>query len=172
MYNYLLGIENLLSRRKGKSNMSQYRDQLGALGYSVNQGIQVYAGVHKYIEQEGASAKSAFKNLFGKGVPMSQLLEAAEGLVPIWVDIQSKLFSFESQTFMLLDSDEQRYLDLMNEYVKKVRVAIDALVRRQRLLAEPPVKWSSHQAASQEYQSAMAAFIEAEERMNQASLWG
>lgn len=152
--------------------MSQYRDQLGALGYSVSQGIQAYAGVHKYIEQEGASAKGAFKNLFGKGVSMSQLLEAAESLVPIWAEIQSNVLSFESQTLMLLDNDEQRYLNLLNEYVKKVRLAIDALVNRQRLLAQPPVEWSSHQAASQKYQAAMAAFMEAEERMNQASLWG
>lgn len=152
--------------------MSQYRNQLGALGYSVSQGIQAYAGVHKYIEQEGASAKSAFKNLFGKGVSMSQLLEAAESLVPIWAEIQNNVLSFESQTLMLLDNDEQRYLGLLNEYVKKVRLAIDALVNRQRLLAQPPVKWSSHQAASQKYQVAMAAFMEAEERMNQASLWG
>lgn len=152
--------------------MSQYRNQLGALGYSVSQGIQAYAGVHKYIEQEGASAKSAFKNLFGKGVSMSQLLEAAESLVPIWAEIQNNVLSFASQTLMLLDNDEQRYLGLLNEYVKKVRLAIDALVNRQRLLAQPHVKWSSHQAASQKYQAAMADFMEAEERMNQASLWG
>jgi len=151
--------------------MSKHRDQLGALGYSVNQGIQAYAGVHKYIEEQGASAKSALKNLFGRGVPMSQLLEAAESLIPIWAEIQSNIDTLEAQDMHLLDQDEQHYLGLLKEYVKRVRSAIDALVARQRILANPPVKWDSHQAASQKYQAAMNSFMAIEEQMNQASLW-
>jgi len=151
--------------------LSEHREKLGALGYSVNQGIQAYANVHGYIEKEGATAKSALKNLFGRGVSMSQLLEAAESLLPIWNDIQSNVFSFKAQTMLLLDDNEQRYLDALSEYVNRVKEAIEALVERQRLLTQSHVDWSSHQAASQKYQAAMNSFMMAEDEMNRASLW-
>lgn len=151
--------------------MSKTRDQLKVLGAMVHQGIQAYANIHRYIEKQGATAKSALKNLFGRGVPMSQLLEAAETLEPIWAEIQSSLIEFENQDRLLLDRDEQRYFDLLKEYVKRVELAIDALIERQRLLAHPPVKWDSHQSASQKYSAAMNAFMAVEEQMNQASLW-
>lgn len=151
--------------------MSEYRDRLGALGYSVNQGIQLYAQTHKYIEQEGSTAKSALKNLFRRGTQMSRLLEAAESLLPIWNDIYSNIMFFEAQTAFLLDDDESRYLDALLKYVKRVKVAIEALVERQRYLTQSSIDWSTHLAASQKYLAAMSSFMEAEDEMNRASLW-
>ena len=91
--------------------MSQYRQQLLELSYATSQGVQAYANVHGYIDKEGASAKSALKNLFGRGVPMSELLAAAESLVPVWTDIESAVLSFEAQHVFLLDDEERTYLD-------------------------------------------------------------
>gem|GEM_PF-4525909 len=102
---------------------------------------------------------------------MSRLLEAAESLLPIWNDIYSNIMFFEAQTAFLLDDDESRYLDALLKYVKRVKVAIEALIERQRYLTQSSIDWSTHLAASQKYLAAMSSFMEAEDEMNRASLW-
>ena len=62
----------------------------------VGRGLSAYIEVHNKIFDEGASLKSVFKNLFGRGTPMSQLLRESERLSPMWHVIYSRLNDFTS----------------------------------------------------------------------------
>ena len=49
----------------------------------VSGGLTVYVAIHDKIFREAGSLSSVFKNLFGRGVPMSRLLSDAENLMPL-----------------------------------------------------------------------------------------
>jgi hypothetical protein len=62
--------------------MSNCREQIKNIAYSVNDGLTAYITIHDKIFKEAATLKSFLKNIFGRAVPMSQLLQDAETLIP------------------------------------------------------------------------------------------
>jgi len=69
-----------------------HRDQIKALALDVNDALSSYTGVHDAIFRDAGTFRSFLKTLIGRGVPMSSLLQQAEGLVP--VHCSSELRSF------------------------------------------------------------------------------
>ena len=57
--------------------------QVREIAMVVSGGLTVYVAIHDKIFREAGSLSSVFKNLFGRGVPMSRLLSDAENLMPL-----------------------------------------------------------------------------------------
>jgi len=106
------------------------------LALAVNDALSVYISVHDAIFQEAATVKSFFKNLLGRRVPMSGLLEESEDLVPLWDAIRQKMVDFRRSSYSFLSADEQSYFDILSRYVEAVCDTVRALVDRQRLLSQ------------------------------------
>lgn len=151
--------------------MSEHLDDLKMVAFHVHQGIQKYAATYQRITKEGASAKSVMKNLFGRGVPMSELLSDAEGLVPVWSSLDNELRYFTLRTQGEIDYDERVYVDVLRQYVDVILEAVHALVDRQRILAKPPVQWSAHQAASAKFEWALNQHVALENKLNSVRPW-
>jgi hypothetical protein len=111
-----------------------YRDEIKELALTVNGGLTVYIAVHDEIFHEAATLKSLLKNIFGRGVPMSKLLEESERLVPLWDAIHTRIEEFRRSAYSSLSKEEKRYFDILSQYVESVRRTVAALVDRQRLL--------------------------------------
>ncbi len=112
------------------------KEQIKELAMAVDGGLTVYIAVHNAIFRESATFKSFVKNLFGRGVPMSKLLEDSERLLPLWEAIHEKTEFFQRSTYSSLTKDEKYYFDLLSQYVDSVRGTVAALVDRQRLMNE------------------------------------
>jgi hypothetical protein len=113
-----------------------HRDQIKELALAVNDALSAYIAVHDAIFREAATFKSFLKNLVGRGVPMSKLVEDSEGLVPLWDGIRQKIVAFHRSSYSLLSEDERSYFDILSRYVDAVCDTVMALVDRQRLLSQ------------------------------------
>lgn len=151
--------------------MSDNLDDLKMVSFHVHQGVQQYAAVYQRITQEGATAKSALKNLFGRGVSMSELLSDAESLVPVWNNLHNELNEFTRNTQGGLDYNERVYVDVLRRFVDAVSEAVHALVDRQRILANPPVQWNTHQSASAKFEQALNQHVALENELNARRPW-
>jgi hypothetical protein len=156
--------------------MNDYRVQIKNLAFTVNDGLTAYITIHDRIFKEAATFKSFFKNIFGRAVPMSQLLQDAERLIPIWNDITEKIASFGSEAYSSMDEDERCYFDILNRYAQAVNETVVALVERQKLLNDRskggqnnPVNWSVYQEAEKTYQSAIQKYMAIGQELNNAS---
>lgn len=98
--------------------MSTNRGQIRELASSVGSGLNAYIEVHDAIFRDASTFKSLLKNLFGRGVPMSRLLDDAEGLLPFWTTMRHRLESFRQESYAALSRDERRYFDLLARYVE------------------------------------------------------
>ena len=58
---------------------------------TVDGGLTVYVALHNAIFRDSATVKSMFKNLLGRGIPSSKLLEDSERLLRLWDSIQQKI---------------------------------------------------------------------------------
>ena len=106
------------------------------------------------------------KNLFGRGVPMSRLLEDAERLVQTWANIHEQLDAFRRKANSSLTGEEASYFDLLSRYAMAVRETVHALVARQRLLNDGslggrknPMTWELFQERERLYKSAVAHYM-------------
>lgn len=151
--------------------MSIYQRELKSLAFTVHQGLNQYAAIHKKITEEGASFKSAVKNTFGCGISMSALLRDAESLVPVWSAIVSAASEFGRNRYHLLDDDEKKYFDFFIKYIAAINEAITALMVRQRIAADPPVDWRTLQAAAAKYDAAVNRHIFMEGDLNDLRPW-
>ncbi|MCA1576630.1 MAG: hypothetical protein LC794_04605 [Acidobacteria bacterium] len=154
--------------------MSQ-RERLRELALTVNEGLTAYIAVHNEIFEEAATAKSLLKNLAGKGVLMSKLLEDCEALVPLWDDISEELEDFKSSDYLLLSEDERGFFDILSRYVEALQKTVTALVDRQRLMNEGakggrnnPMTWTAHREKEDLYQQAVNEYIAVGEKLNEA----
>jgi hypothetical protein len=57
--------------------------ELKELALAVNAALTVYIAIHDAIFREAATFKSVLKNIPGRGVPISKLLEESERLLPL-----------------------------------------------------------------------------------------
>lgn len=156
--------------------MKNYRDQIKNLSFMVNDGLTAYIAVHDKIFKEAATLKSFLKNIFGLAVPISQLLQDAETLIPIWNGITEKIESFRRDAYPSINEDERFYFEILNRYAEAVNETVSALVDRQRLLNERskggrnnPVNWNVYQDAERKYQSLVQKYLAIGQELNNAS---
>lgn len=155
--------------------MSNYREQVKDIAYLVNDGLTAYITIHDKIFKEAATLRSFIKNIFGRAVPMSQLLQDAETLIPLWDGITEKIASFGREADSSLDEDERYYFEILNRYAQAVNETVVALVERQRLLNarskgghDNPVDWNVYQDAERRYQSAIQKYMTIGQELNNA----
>ncbi len=153
-----------------------HKDQIKNLAMTVDGGLTVYIAVHNTIFQDAATFKSFLKNLLGRGVPMSKLLEDSEKLLPLWDAIQQKIEAFRQSTHSSLSEDEAYYFDILTRYAAAVQETVIALVDRQRLLNEGsvgglqnPMTWESCQQKEKAYQMAVQEYMTIGEELNAAA---
>ena len=142
-----------------------HKQNLKLLAQSVGNVLGSYIEVHDRVFHQASTLRSVFKNIFGKGVPMADLLLDAEHLIPKVASVQAELSAYRSEAARDLEPSSLRYLDLLEKYVGALRETIDALVRRQRLLAEGargggenPMTWQAFQEAERDYERAIARY--------------
>jgi hypothetical protein len=152
------------------------RNQIRNLSLLVNDGLTAYITIHDKIFNEAATLKSVLKNILGRGVPMSQLLQEAESLIPIWNSITENIESFHRDIYPLISNPEKSYFDILKRYVVAVNETISLLIERQRLLYERskggwnnPVKWNAYQVAERKYQSSIQNYMAIGQDLNNAS---
>lgn len=156
--------------------MERYKEQIKNLALEVNAGLTIYIAVHNKIFNEAATFKSFIKNLFGRGVPMSQLLQEAEKLIPAWNDIAEKVESFSRNVESSIKEDEKLYLELLVQYAEALRETVLALVERQRVLNERskggrdnPITWDVYQQLERKYQASIQQYQAIGQELNSVS---
>jgi len=155
--------------------MNNCREQIKNIAYSVNDGLTAYITIHDKIFKEAATFKSFLKNIFGRAIPMSQLLQDTETLIPLWNGINEKIASFSHVANFSMDEDERCYFEILSRYAQAVKETVVALVERQRLLNERskgghdnPVSWKVYQDAEKIYQSAIKKYMAIGQELNNA----
>lgn len=114
--------------------MKENKAQIIELAWIVHDGLNNYIQVHNKIYKNSATFFSLMKDLFGFVVPMSDLLLWSEALIPEWESIQLKLENFKSVSYTNLSQDEQKYIDLLSQFVNALQLTVISLVERQRLM--------------------------------------
>jgi hypothetical protein len=149
------------------------RDQIKELAMIVGNGLEVYVAIHDSIFREANTFKSFLKNLVGRGVPMSKLLEDSECLIPLWDAIHQKMETFRRSTYSSLSDDEACYFDVLLRYVAAVRRTTAALIDRQQLLNQGskgrpnnPMTWKAFQQKEKIYESAIQEYMTIGEELN------
>lgn len=142
-----------------------HKQNLKLLAESVGSALGAYIEVHDRIFHQASTLSSVFKNIFGRGVPMADLLVDAERLVPSLAAVQAELSTYRAEAAQDLEPSSVRYLDLLEKYMGALRETVDALVRRQRLLAEGarggrenPMTWPAFQEAERDYERAIERY--------------
>ena len=155
--------------------MNNCREQIKNIAYSVNDGLTEYITIHDKISKEAATIKSVLKNIFGRAVPMLQLLQDAETLIPLWNGITENIASFGRDANSSMDEDEKYYFEILSRYAQAVNETVIALVKRQRLLNERSkgghdnhVSWKVYQDAEKKYQSAIQNYMAIGQELNNA----
>ena len=150
--------------------------QVREIAMVVSGGLTVYVAIHDKIFREAGSLSSVFKNLFGRGVPMSLLLSDAENLMPLWDSIVCRVETFRVKHAASLSGEEERYLEILSSYAEAVRRTVAALVERQRLAnegskggPENSLTLAAHRKRETEYQSAIQRYIAIGQELNAAS---
>ncbi len=156
--------------------MSNCREQIKNLAYSVNDGLTAYITIHDKIFKESATFKSFLKNIFGRAVPTSQLFQDAETLISLWNGITERIASFGRDINSSMDEDERYYFEILNRYAQAVKETVIALVERQKLLNERSkgghdnhVSWKVYQDAERTYESAIQKYMAIGQELNNAS---
>lgn len=143
------------------------------LAITVGHGLTAYIAVHDAIFRDASTWRSALKNLFGRGVPMSKLLGDADRLLPLWSTIYQKVESFRHASYSALSTDERRYFDMLARYVASLNKTVMALVDRQHLLnegskgmADNPMTWETFQQKERAYQAAIEEYKAVGQELN------
>lgn len=155
---------------------TQRRDEIRELATAVGGGLSAYIAVHDTVFQDASTLKSVLKNLFGRGVPMANLLHDAEALLPFWASTQDRTQAFRQRSYAVMSRDEQHYFDLLSRYVDALTATVAALVDRQRLLNEGskggtnnPMTWQAFQETDRAYQIAVQRYIAIGGELNDAA---
>lgn len=129
-----------------------HRDEIRELATAVGSGLSAYIAVHDQSFQGSSTLKSVLKNIFGRGVPMSKLLQDAEALLPLWASIRTRMQAFHQRSYAVMSRDDRQYVDLLSRYVDALSATVATLVDRQRLLNEGskggtknPMTWQAFQ---------------------------
>lgn len=154
-----------------------HRDTVRELALTVNEGLEAYIAVHNHIFKEAASFGSVLKNLFGKPVPMLQLLEESEALLPFWDLIDTEIQRFRrSIAYQTLSLNERRYFDTLALYALAVRQTVVALIERQQALNERSknptnsgITWQVYREKERRYDEAIAAYRALGQKLNDAA---
>lgn len=153
-----------------------YRDELRELAITVGHGLSAYIAVHDRVFQDASTLKSVLKNLLGRGVPMSRLLQDAEALLPFWTATRASIQETRQRSYGRLSPDERRYFDLLSRYVDALSDTVKALVDRQRLLNEGskggtqnPMTWQVFQEKERGYQAAVQRYMAIGGELNDAA---
>lgn len=156
--------------------MNNYREQIKDLAFTVNDGLTEYITVHNIILKEGGTFRSFLKNLIGRAVPMSELLEDAEKLVLLWNVITEKISSFKHESYSLMNEDERYYFHILVRYARAMDETVNALVETQKLLNERSkggqgnlVTWSDYRESENKYKSKILKYKAIGEELNNAS---
>jgi hypothetical protein len=112
------------------------KDELRELAMTVGRGLEAYVSVHDAVFHEASTFKSFLKNLVGRSVPMSKLLEDSESLLPMWDAIHERMEAFRRSTYSCLTTDEAHYFHVPSRYVVAIRRTIAALIDRQQMLTK------------------------------------
>jgi hypothetical protein len=138
--------------------------------------LSSYIVVHDRIFHDASTFKSVVRNLFGRGVPMSQLLRDAEALLPFWTSMRARIEGLRQRSYDRLSPGERRYFDLLSRYVDAVSATVEALVDRQRLLSEGskgstrnPITWEAFQDKERAYQAAVQRYMSVGGELNDAA---
>ncbi len=86
------------------------KEDVKALALAVNEALTAYVAVHDRIFRDGSTFTSVIKNLVGRGVPMSELLESAEALTSTWADLHLRLEQFRNGSYESAGQNEKTYL--------------------------------------------------------------
>ena len=153
-----------------------YKDQIKDLAMKVNTALTEYVAVHNTIFQETATLNSLLRNVAGKGVTMSDLLEHSERLVPVWDDIEETMAAFRYVATPHWSNDEKRYFDILSRYASALRKTVDALVDRQRLMYEGSkggrnnaMTWEAYQEKEKAYQLRIQEYTAIGQELNAAA---
>lgn len=152
------------------------KDQIKEIAYLVNIGLKNYIHVHDHIFNEAATIKSFIKNLFGKGVLMSELKNEASKLEPLWDSILEKIDSFQKSNYQSLSSDEKKYYDILTKYSIAVNKTIHILIERQTLwekgtkdLFNNPMTLKEYKEKNIEYQGSVDEYSRIGQQLNDVS---
>jgi hypothetical protein len=152
-----------------------HRHEIRELATAVGSGLSAYIAVHDQIFQDASTFKSVVKNIFGRGVPMSKLLQDAEALLPLWTSIRTRMQSFRQRSYAALSTDERHYFDLLSRYVDALIATVTTLADRQRLLSEgskggtkDPMTWQAFQEKERAYQISVQQYMAVGRELNDA----
>lgn len=161
---------------RGENMPTDRINDLQTLASEVGGVLSEYIAVHDKIFTEAASLKSVFKNLLGKGTPMSELQADAEALVPRVHRVKTRVTSFRAGADTALPPAARAYSELLDRYVEALASTVDALVTRQRLLSEGsrggrgnPMTWDGFKAAEQAYEQAVKKYQIIGAQLNESS---
>jgi hypothetical protein len=150
-----------------------HKSQLKEFTFLVHDGLSTYIKVHDAIHRESETFWSSVKNLYGKGVPMADLLKLTESLIPQWDLINVKMNDFNIASYNNLSGDEKHYFDLLFHYVTALRRTIDFLVERQKFMDEGTnrflkwiVSWKAFHEKRKAYQSSIEDYCLIGQKLN------
>ena len=158
------------------SSQTNHVTQIKELALIVGDCLSNYIAVHDAIFRDAASFKSLLKNLLGRGVPMSKLLEDSERLLPQWEVIHQKMEAFRRSNYSSLSKGEKCYFNILSRYVAAVRKSVVALIDRQRLMAEGsksrannPMTLEAYKQKEEIYQTAVEEYTAIGQELNMAA---
>jgi hypothetical protein len=138
--------------------------------------LNAYVAVHDAIFSDAATFKSFVKNILGRGVPMSVLLEKAERLVPVWDAIRIEARDFRQSTYTSLAHEERRYFDILSQYIDALCDTVRALVARQQLLnqgamggSRNSMTWNALQEKQRTYEESIHRYMAIGQELNAAA---
>ena len=91
------------------------RAEIKELALAASDALTIYIFIHNAIFREAATFKSLLKNLVGRGVPMSKLLEDAERLPQLWDVIHERILDFRRSLDSSLPEEERRYVESFHD---------------------------------------------------------
>jgi hypothetical protein len=106
------------------------------LAFEVAQSLEKYIAIHDFIFKESATFMSLLKTMFGRSVPVEDLLLMVQPLENDWETISRKVHAFGPADCSSLSGDEAIYINLLQKYVHAVQRAVRLLIDRQKLVLE------------------------------------
>lgn len=153
-----------------------HKHEIRELTWLVKEGLNTYIEIHNIIFNESRTIKSFIKNIFGKGVPMEDLLAEAEKLIPIWDSIQNKVCDFKNSNVSQLNSEELHYFEILIKYVNSLKNTVTKLVERQRLMSKGSksfsnnsMTWEAFNKKEIEYKNAIEDYTAIGQQLNNAT---
>ncbi|NHZ84851.1 MAG: hypothetical protein GWP19_03105 [Planctomycetia bacterium] len=145
--------------------MSIYKEHIQNFAWEINNGLTAYIEIHNKIFREAGTFKSLVKNIFGKPVSMSELLNDAKSLILMWNNIVEKITIFSNESYSLMDENEKLYFDILEKYAKALSETVAVLTERQKLLNKRSkvgqvnkVNWQTFKEIDYKYESSIREY--------------